>query len=69
MNRDFEFKQLLRAYRSGIISEHAFEEEMAKLEGSAPAANGDGGGFHAFGKTYKSERAAIVSFLDRILRT
>jgi hypothetical protein len=67
MNRDFEFKQLLRAYRSGIISESAFEEEMAKIEGNAPAVNGDGaGGFHAFGKTYKSERAAIVSFLDKV---
>ena len=66
MNRDFEFKQLLRAYRSGIISESSFEEEMAKIEGSSPATNGDGGGFHAFGKTYKSERAAIVSFLDKV---
>jgi hypothetical protein len=66
MNRDFEFKQLLRAFRSGIISESAFEAEMAKLEGGAPASNGDAGGFHAFGKTYKSERAAIVSFLDKV---
>jgi hypothetical protein len=66
MNRDFEFKQLLRAYRGGIISEEAFEQEMAKIEGSAPVANGDAGGFHAFGKTYKSERAAIVSFLDKV---
>ena len=33
MNRDFEFKQLLRAYRGGIISESVFEAEMAKLEG------------------------------------
>jgi hypothetical protein len=66
MNRDFEFKQLLRAYRSGIISESAFEAEMAKLEGGAPASNGDAGGFHAFGKNYKSERAAIVSFLDKV---
>jgi hypothetical protein len=66
MNRDFEFKQLLRAYRGGIISEEAFEQEMAKIESSSPATNGDAGGFHAFGKTYKSERAAIVSFLDKV---
>ena len=32
MNRDFEIRQLLRAYRSGIMSEAAFEEEMARLE-------------------------------------
>jgi len=66
MNRDFEFKQLLRAFRGGIISESTFEAEMAKLEGGAPASNGDAGGFHAFGKTYKNERAAIVSFLDKV---
>jgi hypothetical protein len=66
MNRDFEFKQLLRAFRGGIITEATFEEEMAKLEASAPVANGDAGGFRAFGRTYKSERAAIVSFLDKV---
>jgi len=32
MNRDFEFKQLLRAYRTGIISETTFEQEMKQLE-------------------------------------
>ena len=32
MNREFEFKQLLRAYRGGIISEAVFEQEMARLE-------------------------------------
>jgi len=66
MNRDFEFKQLLRAYRGGIITEETFEHEMSKLEGGAPATNGDAGGFHAFGKTYKTERAAIISFLDKV---
>jgi hypothetical protein len=30
MNRDFEFRQLLRAYRAGIITEKAFEAEMAE---------------------------------------
>ncbi|MGH7987076.1 MAG: hypothetical protein ACREQX_12420 [Candidatus Binataceae bacterium] len=67
MNRDFEFKQLLRAYRSGIISEETFESEMAQLEnGGASAANGHGGGFRAFDKTYNSERDAIVSFIDKV---
>jgi rubrerythrin len=64
MNRDFEFRQLLRAYRAGIISEKTFEAEMAEIEHNG-SANGTSGGFHAFGKTYKSEREAIVSFLDR----
>jgi len=69
MAREFEFKQLMRAYRSGILSEATFEAEMAALENGAQASNGsasDGAGFKAFGKTYKSERAAIVSFLDKV---
>lgn len=67
MNRDFEFKQLLRAYRAGIISEQTFEREMAELEnGANGSANGSGGGFRAFGKTYASERDAIVSFIDKV---
>ena len=66
MNRDFEFKQLLRAYRAGIITEQTFESEMAGLEsGGNGAANGSGG-FRAFGKTYGCERDAIVSFIDKV---
>ena len=69
MSRDFEFKQLLRAYRSGVISQATFESEMAGLEAGTPTTNGNGngsGGFKAFGRTYKSERAAVVSFLDKV---
>jgi len=65
MNRDFEFRQIMRAYRAGIINEATFEAEMAALEhGAANGANGSGG-FQAFGKTYASEREAIVSFIDK----
>jgi len=63
MNRDFEFRQLLRAYRSGIITEETFEHEMAELEGTSMS-NGTGG-FRAFGKTYATEREAIIAFIDR----
>jgi hypothetical protein len=69
MSRDFEFKQLLRAYRSGIISQATFESEMTCLEAGMPTAsngNGNSGGFKAFGRTYKSERDAVVSFLDKV---
>jgi hypothetical protein len=68
MSRDFEFKQLLRAYRTGIVSEATFEQEMAVLEHGTSSSNGSngGGGFQAFGKTYKSESAAIISFLDKV---
>jgi hypothetical protein len=68
MNKDFEFKQLLRAYRNGIISEATFESELACMEGEAHA-NGNGNrvdGFKAFGRTYRSERDAIISFLDKV---
>ena len=65
MNREFEFTQLLRAYRKGIISEKAFEEEMAHLEGASAGA-GNGAGFTAMGKTYGCERDAIVAYLQRV---
>ena len=63
MNRDFEFKQLLRAYRTGIISEASFNHEMGELENGAGANNSRG--FEAFGKTYGSEREAVAALLDR----
>jgi hypothetical protein len=64
MGKDFEFRQLLRAYRAGLINEETFEAEMASLDNhnghEAPS------GFEAFGKTYRTERDAIVSFLDKV---
>jgi rubrerythrin len=66
MNRDFEFRQLLRAYRKGIISEATFEKEMANLEGGSAEGTSNGGGFCAMGKMYPSERAAITSYLERV---
>ncbi|MBF6571090.1 MAG: hypothetical protein IVW54_19670 [Candidatus Binataceae bacterium] len=64
MNRDFEFKQLLRAYRAGIINEATFEKELADIERGV--GNGDGGrSVEALGKTYGSEREAVVALLDR----
>ena len=68
MSYDFEFKQLLRAYRNGVISQSTFESELTWLEaGAPPEGNGNGGaGFKAFGRTYKSERAAVISFLDKV---
>jgi hypothetical protein len=64
MNRDFEFKQLLRAYRAGIITEETFECEISTLE------NGNGNGkkadtFRAMGKAFPSERAGVAAMLDR----
>ncbi len=67
MNKNFEFKQLLRAFRTGIIDEVTFEQEMKQLENGALSSNGNGAGkFMAFGKAYDSERAAVMSFLEAV---
>ena len=63
MSRDFEFTQILRAYRKGIINEATFDREMAKLEGEADGTS-NGKTFRAMGKSYPSERAAVMGFLD-----
>jgi hypothetical protein len=62
MSRDFEFKQLLRAYRQGILNEAGFEQQLAELERSAGA--GNGARFEADGKTQASEKEAIIAFVD-----
>jgi len=65
MKRDFEFRQLLRAYRSGIISDQTFESEMKNLE--MGVTNGTtAAGFRAFGTTYASEREAVIKFLEAV---
>jgi hypothetical protein len=66
MSRDFEFKALLRAYRSGVITQQTFESEIALLENGASNGNGNSAGFKAFGRTYKCERDAVVSFIDKV---
>ncbi len=68
MNRDFEIKQLLRAYRSGLMSEAAFDEEMTRLE-HAVAGTDENPGFEAFGQHYRSERDALLSFFDELHAT
>jgi hypothetical protein len=65
MKRDFEFRQLLRAYRSGIISDQTFESEMKNLEGGVTNGTTDAG-FRAFGTTYASEREAVIKFLEAV---
>jgi hypothetical protein len=63
MNRDFEFQQLLKAYRQGLINEAMFEQQMGELEHGTSA---NGGSFQADGKTYPSEKDAIISFVDEL---
>ena len=55
--RDFEVRQLLKAYRKGLISDALFEEQMGEL--------GNGMGKFVFnGKSYETEREMLVAFLD-----
>jgi hypothetical protein len=70
MNRDFEIRQLLRAYHSGLMSEAAFEEEMSRLEREvAEPGQPVSPGFEALGRVYPSEREAVISFLDQLHAT
>jgi hypothetical protein len=64
MNRDFEFRQLLRAYRAGVISDQTFEAEVDNLAACAAGPNHEG--FRAFGTTYASEREAVIKFLEAV---
>jgi len=69
VNRDFEIRQLLRAYRSGLMSEAAFEEEMTRLEQGNGEQTQAQPGFEALGRVYRSEREAVVTFLDELHAT
>ncbi|MBV9082147.1 MAG: hypothetical protein JOZ62_05695 [Acidobacteriaceae bacterium] len=62
--RDFAFKQLLHAYRAGIISDDTFTLEQRSLESGASDVGHSA--FKAFGKTYASEREAVIDFLEAI---
>lgn len=69
MNRDFEIRQLLRAYRGGLMSEAAFEEEMALIEQNGAPGQSREPGFQALGQMYRSERDAVIAFLDELHAT
>jgi hypothetical protein len=69
VNRDFEIRQLLRAYRSGLMSEAAFEEEMNELERGNGEHTQAQPGFEALGRVYRSEREAVINFLDELHAT
>jgi len=54
---DFEVKQLLKAYRKGLISDELFEAQIRELQT-------DAGKYVFNGKSYASEREMIVALLD-----
>src|ERR1700750_370202 len=54
---DFEVKQLLKAYRKGIISDDLFEAQMGELQ--------NGEAKYVFnGKAHASEQEMLMHFLD-----
>jgi hypothetical protein len=54
---DFETRQLLKAYRKGLISDELFEAQMRELRTGT-------GKYVANGKSHASEREMIVALLD-----
>jgi bacterioferritin (cytochrome b1) len=70
MNQDFEFKQLLRAYRRGIINESTFEQEIANIEANSASRTGAmPGGFECGGESFESEKVALLHLLDKTRTT
>jgi hypothetical protein len=67
VNRQFEVRQLLKAYRKGLISDELFAEQMREIETGTPM---DGPGnapakvYRLRKRTFTSERDLLLRFLD-----
>lgn len=59
--QDFEAKQLLKAYRKGLISDELFEAQMREVQNGSQ--NGTGK-FMYGGKSHATEREMIMHLLD-----
>ena len=57
--RGFEVRQLLKAYRKGLVSDDLFAEQMEDIFGA-----GNGKVFAYNGRTYASERKMLLPLLD-----
>lgn len=58
---DFEVRQLLKAYRKGVISDELFEEQMRELAGEG----GNGAPQYTYnGKPHATEKDMILAVLD-----
>ncbi len=71
IDKQFELRQLLKAYRKGLISDEVFEDQMREIQlgGSPPAAEfapppPPARTYHVRDKTFTSERDMLVCFLD-----
>lgn len=68
----FELRQLLKAYRRGLISDDVFEEQLRDIQGNGAAA-GDGQPpaparepYRVRDRTFATERDMILHFLDEL---
>jgi len=65
VNHQFEVRQLLKAYRKGLISDELFAEQMREIEdGSHAAAPAPAKVYRLRKRTFSSERDLLVRFLD-----
>jgi len=66
VTKQFELRQLLKAYRKGLISDELFEEQLADIAGedSAPRRSAPARTYRVRDKTFTSERAMLLHFLD-----
>ena len=56
---DFEARQLLKAYRKGLISDELFEEQMQELQDGTTSQ-----GYSYNGKSYETEKELVLGILD-----
>lgn len=70
-DKQFELRQLLKAYRKGLITDEIFEDQIREIQLGETAAEGAGAPppapaktYHVRGKTFASEREMLVHFID-----
>jgi len=70
VNAQFELRQLLKAYRRGLISDELFEEQLrdVQLDGAAPSRSTEperpAKTYRVRERTFHSERSMLLHFLD-----
>jgi hypothetical protein len=69
-DHNFELRQLLKAYRKGLISDEIFEEQLAEMSGQTArplaAPPPPARVWKSQGKIFHSERELVVHFLDEL---
>jgi len=68
-DKQFELRQLLKAYRKGLISDEIFEEQMREIQlgedgRSAATPSSPPRTYHVRDKTFASEREMLACFVD-----